>query len=423
MFKRLLLCLMALGMLLSSARAETKLRVAVDGGWVEMDLLKSLPIEVLETDDIVSEIANAFAAHNDQIDIFVFPAERGLYTVKKHGYYMPLSGSKRLMQRLSDFYPAVQRALTTEDGELVAWALGAGVMGMTLYQTTVLEDQGLTPPTTFGELLDCCQAILEADALPIDTSLLSDCAYTRQSVLDLYMDQYIRASQLEGGTVNFNTPDFVAMVERIGAELPDHDPVFDHAWPERAVFNYPVGFTAIDKDMLAMPQVLPDKAGLVDTYLSVAVVNPYSKHRKTAINFLQYQFVGSRMSSYIYDASLEDPAIGQRLAAETRETEEAIAKLEALEELTADQRDELEVLRIQLERLKDSWTVSPEDIAAYAALSGGMSITEASPVCYDSALQTAAKRYLSGAFDAEGFARECQNHIAMIYEENGIPMN
>lgn len=423
MFKRMLLCLMALAMLISSARADTTLRVVAEGGWVEMNLLNSLPIEIMETDDAVAEIANAFAAQNDQIDIFIFPAERGLYTVKKHGFYTPLNSSERLMKRLSDFYPAVQRALTNEEGELVAWVLGAGVMGMTLYQTSVLEDNGLTPPTTFGELLDCCQAILAADVLPMDTSLLGECAYTRQSMLDLYMDQYIRASQLEGGTVNFETSDFIATVARISAELPDDDPAFDNRYPEQAVFNYPVGFDAIDEDMLAMPQVLPDKAGLIDTYLSVAVVNPYSKHKKEAIYFLDHQFIGRRMTSYIYDAALDLPARGRDVSEATRETEEAIAKLEALEELTADQRDELEGLRALLAMQEQSFTVSPEAIAAYSALSGGMSITEASPICYDAALQTAAKRYISGAFDAAGFAKECQDHISMIYEENGIPMN
>ena len=423
MFKRVLLGLMALMLLAASARAETPLRVMIDGGWADMELMQSLPIELVETDDIVAEIANAFMIRNDQIDIFVFPAERGLYTVKKHGYYTSLSGSKRLMERVKDFYPAVQRALTNDEGELIAWVLGAGVMGMTLYQTSVLEDNGLTPPTTFAELLDCCQAILEADALPLDTSLLSDCPYTRQAVLDLYMDQYIRASQLEGGTVDFTSPDFAAMVERISAELPDRDPAFDNGTPDMAVFNYPVGFTEIDKDMLAMPQVLPDKAGLIDTYLSVAVVNPYSRRKKDAINFLDHQFVGRRMTTYIYDATLDEPAIDRQLAADRSETEEAIAALEALDVLTADQRDELADLRARMTMLEASWTVSPESIAAYAALSGGMSIPEASPVCYDSALQTAAKRYLSGAYDAAGFAKACQDHITMIYEENGTSIN
>ena len=424
MFKRMLPCLMALVMLLSCARAETTLRVMVNSGWLEESLLGRMDqIELIEAGDVVSEIANAFATQNDQIDFFVFPTEQGLYTVKKHGFYEPLSGNKRLMTRLGDFYPAVQRALITDDGELAAWVLGAGVMGMTLYQTTVLEDNGLTPPKTFGDMLDCCQAILAADALPMDTSLLSDCAYTREAVLDLYMDQYIRASQLEGGIVNFSTPDFVAMVERISAELPDHDPAFDNGTPDRAVFNYPVGFTTIDKDMMAMPQVLPEKAGLVDTYLSVAVVNPYSKHKKQAIKFLGDYMVAYRMPTYIFDASLDQPARGRDVFNAVGETDKAIAKLEALEELTPDQRDELADLRALLEIQMNGWTVSPEDIAAYAALSGGLSIPEASPICYDNALQTAAKRYLSGVFDAEGFAKECQNHIAMIYEENGIPMN
>lgn len=420
MFKRMLLCLLALILLVSSARADAPLRVVANGGWADMDLLSYLPIELKEVDDVIAEIANAFMAQNDQIDIFIFPADQGLYTVKKHGYYAPLNTSKLLTERLGDFYPAVQRALTTEDGELAAWVLGAGVMGMTIYQTTVLEDNGLTPPTTFWELLDCCQAILEADALPMDTSLLSDHPYTRQSVLNLYMDQYIRASQLEGGTVDFMNPDFVATVERINAELPDNDQRFVNGMADQAVFNYPVGFTAIDKDMLPMPQVLPDKAGLIDTYLSVVVVNPYSKRRKAAIKMLEFYMTSYRVPTFIYDASLDQAVRRKNVSISVEDLEADIAKLEALEELTVDQQMELEELRALYDTC---WMISWDDIAAYNARSGGMSIPEASPVSYDEALQTAAKRYISGAYDAAGFAKACQDHVDMIYLENGILKN
>ena len=420
MFKRMLLCLMALVTLIASARAETPLRVMVNGGWMEMELLGSLPVELTETDDVVAEIANAFATRNDEIDIFVFPADQGLDLVKRKGYYAPLNGGKRLMQWLGGFYPEIQRVLTTDDGELAAWVMGASVLGMTVHQTSVLEDNGLTPPTTFGEMLDCCQAILAADALPAGMALLSNNPYTRESVLELYMDQYIRASRVGGGAVNFDTPEFVAMVERISTELPDHDSAFDRGTPSRAVFNYPVGFTMIDKDMLAVPQVLPDQAGLIDVHLSVAVVNPYSKRVKAAVDLLNLHIAGYRIPSYIYDASLDMGLRAKNVDVRVEDLEKEIAALEALEERTADQQEKLD----EMLALYDAcFIVSPDDVAAYHALSDGISVFDGSPVCYDSFLRQAAGRYLHGELTAEGFARECQNHIAMIYEENGIPMN
>lgn len=421
MFKRVLLCLMALAMLISSAGAETKLRVAVNAGWLQEGFLEKMEIlELVEKENVFSEIERAFTAKDGEIDIFVFPADQGLYAVKKNGYYAPLNGARRLMRQLSDFYPEVQRALTTQDGDLAAWVLGAGVLGMTRYQTTVLEDNGLTPPTTFGEMLDCCQAILEADALPAGMGLLGEHPYTRESVLDLYMDQYIRASRLEGGMVDFNAPDFIAMVERIGAELPDHDPAFDRGVPEQAVFSYPVGFDVISEDLLAVPQALPGKAGLIDVHLSVAVVNPHSSRKNAAISFLNNAMVGYRIPTYIYDASMDQGARARNSSVPMEDLEVKIAKLRAVEERTADQQEELEEL---LALYRTGWMISPEDVVAYHALAGGMSVFTGEPVCYDDVLQAAAKRYLSGASDAEGFARECQQHVAMICEENGIPTN
>lgn len=424
MVKRLLLCLMALVMLMASARAEAPLRVMVNGGWSDENLLGKMEeaglVGLMEAENVVSEMEKAVAARDGEIDIFVFPADQGLYTVKQKGYYAPLNGAKRLTRQLSDFYPAVQRALTTGDGTLAAWVVGASVMGMTRYQTTVLEDNGLTPPTTFGELLDCCQAILKAEALPAGMALLSDHPYTREAILDLYMDQYIRASQLEGGMVNFDTPDFIAMAERISAEMPDRDPAFDHRTPTRAVFNYPVGFDLIDEDMLAMPQVLPGKAGLIDVYLSVAVVNPYSRRVNAAINFMNDSFVGYRIPSYIYDASLDQGLRAKNVPYSPEDMEVEIAALEALEKRTADQEEELQEL---LALYDTCFIISPDDVAAYHALADGISVFDGSPVCYDDDLRLAAQRYLNGVTDAAGFARECQAHITMIYEENGIPMN
>ena len=423
MIKKLLLCLMCLALAVSPAQArEATFHAVVDRAWWNMDILRFWPIELRETDDVMGEIAAAFAARNDQIDLFIFASDTALWTVKEHGYYAPLNGRKAFMNRLNDLYPAFQDALTAENGDLVGWVIDARVKGMTLETPSALEEAGLTPPETFDELIDCCQAILEAGALPADASLFSTYAYSREGMLDLYMDQYVRASQMEGGTVDFTDGIFAAMVERIRTEVPESDPIFESGMATRSVFGYPKDFDYISKDVLPMPRVLPDRAGLVDTSAIIGVVNPYSRN-KAAIMSLLEMFTKLRVVSYVYDATVTEPVKAHDVGQAQNETEAAIALLEAVEDPTRDQLEELEALYQKLEVLEQTVSISLEDIEAYKAMSDSLSILEASPVTYDEALRTAARRFLNGAFDAEGFAKECQDHIAMIYQENGIPMN
>ena len=408
---------------------KTVIRAVINSSGLTSSLFDGLPIATAASEDVFGEMATAFAMRNDQIDLFIFRADEGLYSVKKHGYYVPLNDSEALMEKLHDFYPAVQRALTGDNGDLVCWPMGGTLFGMSLSFESRREQAGIGVPTTFDELLDDGFAILEADVLPAGISILGDYPFTKSAVLDLYMDQYIRTSQLEGGIVRFTDPTFVAMAERIGHELPDVDPAFEGGLPYDGLYFYPMGFDSISCWMLPMPQVLPDKAGLVDMYLSVAVVNPYSSRREETIAFLETYFTGAqlakegvRIENYLFDASLNEPMKTDWLMKSTAETQEAIARLEAAKELTRSQQDELEALRLQLEGLENSWAISPEDIEAFKSISGGLSILEASPVTYDATLRMLAERYLNGAYDAAGFAQACQDHISMIYMENDIPM-
>lgn len=423
MVKKLLLCLMCLVLVAPSAMAERKgLRIIVDKAWEGVDMLANWPDTLEMTDDILNEMATVFASRNNQVDLFIFPAEKALYAVKKHGYYASLTTSRKIKEKQRDLYPAFQQALTTEDGDLVGWVVDARVMGMTV-DRELLEEAGMQPPETFGELLDCCQAILDKGLLPANASLFGKNAYTRQGMLDVYMDQYIRASQLGGGTVDFLDDVFVTMAQRIRTELPETDPAFGNPLVTRSVFNYPEGFDYISEDVLPMPQVLPGKAGLLDVHPVIAVVNPYSRSKRNAVAWVE-AFTPYRVASYVFDKTITEPAKARDWRQMSHDLDEAINALETIKHPTEEQREELDLLRQRFKELdEDYWSISREDIAAYKAASDGLSILEASPVTYDEALRTAAKRFLNGAFDAEGFAKECQNHITMIYLENSIAMN
>ena len=64
-------------------------------------------------------------------------------------------------------------------------------------------------------------------------------------------------------------------------------------------------------------------------------------------------------------------------------------------------------------------SLSAEDIAYYQEMAKSLYVSEGSPLTYDDALRVLVQRYLNGAFDAETFAKECQNHVEMIYAEIG----
>ena len=421
MFRKMMMILLCLALLLPTALAEENtLRVMLAGGWLEADGYTGARLDVRSAESITDEMANAFAIRNDQIDLFVFPAYEGLYSIKTHGYYAPLNDSAVLMGKLGDLYPAFQQALT-DDGKLVGWVMSADVMGMMVHHG-LLRECGLPVPDTFDELLDTCQAVLEADVLPLDESLLGTAEYSQQGVLDLYMEQYIRACQLGGGTVSFTAPEFLAMVRRIQAELPATDP-FPGDWAENSVFEFDLGYMLPEADMVIKPRVVEGRPHVIETQMMVAVVNPYSANQEGAVAFLEWYAAQVRPENYIFDASLglmESDWDKERIAV----LQADIAELEAAPELSPEQEIELEAYRLELaSREENPWVVSEAAIDFYASLADGLSITEASPVTYDSALRTAAQRFLNGAYDAEGFAQACQEHITMIYQENNIPMN
>lgn len=420
MFKKMLLFVICLALLIPAARAETTLRVGAGYLPEEYMAYPDAGIELVEDYQGFSDIASAYAAQNDQIDLFELGAPEGLFSVKRHGYFAPLNGSETLMRKLEGLYEPFRRLLTTDDGQMVGWVISADILCMEV-DWDILDEVGLAAPETFDELLDACEALADSDAVPSGYSLLGDTQYSRQGVMDLYMDQYIRASQQQGGTVDFTLPSFARTAERIRSTVPESDPAYANGWPDNGVFNIPWGYNDPDADMIAIPTVLEGKKGGMESYTTLLIVNPYSANRDAAIAYLEW--LAASRPNYTIDGSLTEPMKGEWLLAETAEVSEQIAALEAIDDPNPEQTDELDTLRQRRNQLENSWTISPEAIARYRELVGGLYIREASPVTYDDTLKTAAQRFLNGAFNAEEFAKECQNHITMIYQEYGIPMN
>ena len=95
--------------------------------------------------------------------------------------------------------------------------------------------------------------------------------------------------------------------------------------------------------------------------------------------------------------------------------------MEAKENRTTQDEDDLDRARSNLAYIAEHpYSVSPEDIAYYQNLVQYAYIPGDSPVTFDDVLKTLMQRYLNGAFDAEGFARACQEHVNTVYLEMGL---
>ena len=366
------------------------------------------------------DVSDVLAARNDQIDLFVLSAGSGLYAIKEHGYYAPLENDPVLAARMNDLYPAFQKALT-QDGHIVGWVVYAQPMTFTANET-LLSEHGLSLPATFDELLDACQSLIDQDVIDQRTTLFMMNSYTASDMLDLYMNEYIRACALTGSPVDFTRPEFAATAERIRSQVPTTALEID--WEELMyeVFVYPAAQEDIYEGMTSFPAVLSDQSGAVMTMMHAITVNPYAAHGEEAIAFLSY-YADHDRDGYAYDASLTEPMKDDWAVRQLQDNAVKLAVLEDIDEPTADQRDQIADLKEQQIMLEENlWRVSEEAIASYRAFAQNLVVSDGSPISYDDTLHMNAERFLNGAYDGEVFAKACQDHIAMIYQEHSIPL-
>ena len=126
------------------------------------------------------------------------------------------------------------------------------------------------------------------------------------------------------------------------------------------------------------------------------------------------------MNSYFFIDGMNEPMENPAVILDLSRLNEQITALEANED-TPENRETLSSLRASADDLESRrYLVSPEAIEHYKSLVPALYVSEDSPVSYDSALRLLATQYAGGATDIEGFVRDCQKHIDLIYGERGL---
>ena len=159
--------------------------------------------------------------------------------------YFEWTGS-RMAQRYADGYAAdLTAAVTTGplagivddavlpaasvDGKVVLMPHTADVTNVLFYNTALLTDHGLTPPTTWAELLAACDTLVAADVIPIATGNkdLWAAGNWLSHMVSRVVGEQAYADTL-GGAGTFATPEWEQAFGYI-AELRDHGCVNESA--------------------------------------------------------------------------------------------------------------------------------------------------------------------------------------------------
>lgn len=416
-----LMLIFLLGCNLSVSRAEEKtLTIATNNYYAMMETMEQfeqesgIAITCNLSVDMMDTISTAYVIKNPDVDLFLFNTYDGLYTLKNMNYYAPLTDSEILQEAFAQVYPSL-RSVCMDGETLMAWIVSASPMGM-MVLTEYLDEWGMKSPETFDELLDVCNEILEEGLLPEETGLLMQ-KYTQSGMMDLFMKYYIMTSLQEGRRLDFTDETFLHYVQRIKDELPAEEAP---RMKIENIFMIPGAAFTPSQAIRFVPRIFPAQNSAVETYVTIAVVNPYGKNQAAAIQFLEYCATHPDDSSYFIYENMTNPIENPQVVAQLDELAEKIALLEQKADKERADEDTLRDLQEQYANLETRrYRSSAEDIAYYQEMAKSLYVSEGSPLTYDDALQVLVQRYLNGAFDAATFAKECQNHVEMIYAEIG----
>lgn len=419
--KRLLALLMMIALLGASAAAENTQPVRILGAssyCPPIDSYAAAGHSVERRDGLMKDIASAIASRDPNIDIFIFDSNAGLDQIKKQHYYYPLTDASDLMDKLGDLYPAFQNALM-DNGNLVGWYVDAQPWGWQVLSPDLLEELALSAPTTFDELLDVSKVLFDSGLLSRDYVLMLEYRYTQQDMLTFYLRQFLIASERVDGQINFLRPEFARIAEKIRNTVPETSK--ENLFADYEVFTSSAASVTPSTYIELIPSVLDDAPSGLYYLTVVAVINPYSNNIDGAIDLMRYLAAWKSDIAYLWDSSLSKPIIRPDYDEKVAQYQAEIARLEAKENRTAQDEDDLDRARSSLAYITEHpYSVSPEDIAHYQELVQYAYIPGDSPVTLDDALKTLMQRYLNGAFDAEGFARACQEHVNTVYLEMGL---
>ena len=424
--KRMMIALLALTLLLSTASAE-ELRLA---GSILLDpevvsaYAQASGVAIQDAESVLSlneQFAQAMATRDGSVDVYILPTLYGLKNIKRSRFYLPLESSAILSEEAELLYPAILEAVS-DQGHLVAWPVSVRPVLRDAREKARIEGLGLKYPETYDEYLDTCAALMSAEWWRDDRYCINQLhAFDRKHVMAEFIELYIFEQLAQpDGMISFDTEDFRRLAERIRQEVPAVAAFDPDGTQEELLTMSALAFETISERMIPPVCITVDARPAVDVEMYVAVVNPFSPRAAQAVMFLEYLAQVRDAGSYTYMRL--SPWADERTAAAIAEQEAALEALrvflDAEPENAPDIQLKIEDAEMALERLRaSSYVVSPAALDNYAALAEGFVVPESPELRNDPVIHQLIQMYVDRTLSIDQLIFRLEDHVFMVTSE------
>ncbi len=370
---------------------------------------------------VMEHLSLAMATKDPTVDVYSFLTREGLSQVREKKMYTDLSQSNILMGMSNELYPAIRSTLY-DDGKLMCWPVSVQPL-LRMVNKDILSQYGFQPPNTIDELLDVVPLIIQSGMIEDTNMRLFDTLnFTRKDMITFLMRQFIFHQQQQGQEISFDDELFRRLAHRIVSEVPAESPFPEVEGDEIPLFIMSAISPIIQEGLLPQLKLDNNTDAGIETWVQVAVINPFSKNKKQALNYLEYFAQQKDEESYSAYESILTPYKSPYAAQE-------IARVTGLleNERTAESTDEDKLIRensilqleSQIKRLRENeYWVTASAIANYHALSKQFVTSNNSLIQYDDSLEVLVSQLVAGLYTIEEFIAASNQHVRLIYNEN-----
>ena len=354
----------------------------------------NIDVLILQNGD-PSGVLQAMLNRDDQADIYTMEYSSGEFdALRTRGFLWDMSGNARLSDAAGRMFPFAQDAVM-RDGHLTAIpvSLSGSTMG---YSAKVLEKMGMTEadlPRTWDAFFDALPELHEkAEAAGFSLfDSWSDEASVRSAFLTQILNQY--QVWLNQGEVEyaFSTPMLLGLLEHMAGvdlralgimetrteeDMEEGGGVsYDGEYKEPLFTTYtPSTLSTWTEQPLPLPLSLSaDQEPIMPLYMTVAFINPYSRHAEDAAEFLACALENlSDIEAYSLFTDRTEPQRYPNFEEEKENTRKWLEQAKAQLEKTDDeeQRENLESYIQSMEEYlagmdETAWFISPAAIEQY----------------------------------------------------------
>ena len=178
----------------------------------------------------------------------------------------------------------------------------------------------------------------------------------------------------------------------------------------------------LNENFIAPLKVDPDAPEKINAALRVFVINPYSKHKEEALQYLEFLAGKRTLEDYGLYQSMDQPILNESTY---KQWEAAQAELANMRDMTVadEQRQDAEYRMAQLEEtiryLEESmYMVSQKAIDNYQQFAKQFVVLEDSLILYNDKFAELSQRMIHGGISLDEFIKQADDYIDMVQTEN-----